>query len=43
VRIYSAVQLGFEPSVAAISGLLVLATTALLLLSQLFTKAGRSF
>lgn len=43
VTIYSAVQLGFEPSVAAVSGILVLVTTALLLLSQLFSKTSRSF
>jgi putative spermidine/putrescine transport system permease protein len=40
VVIYSAVQLGFEPPVAAISGLLILATLALMLLYQLFGAGG---
>lgn len=36
VLIYSAVQLGFEPSVAAVSGLLVLLTAALMAIYQIF-------
>jgi ABC-type spermidine/putrescine transport system permease subunit II len=40
VVIYSAVQLGFEPPVAAISGLLILATLALMLLYQLLGAGG---
>ena len=38
VTIYSAVQLGFEPTVAAVSGLLVLLGTALLLILQWFNR-----
>lgn len=40
VTIYSAVQLGFEPSVAAVSGLLVLATLVLMLGYHLFSAFG---
>ncbi len=36
VMIYSAVQLGFEPTVAAVSGLLVVLTVFLMLLYQVF-------
>jgi putative spermidine/putrescine transport system permease protein len=36
VMIYSAVQLGFEPPVAAVSGLLVLATAVLMVIYQRF-------
>lgn len=36
VMIYSAVQLGFEPTVAAVSGLLVLLTIGLMVLYQMF-------
>ncbi|MGO4173554.1 ABC transporter permease [Bosea sp. TAF32] len=42
VTIYSAVQLGFEPSVAAVSGLLVLATLGFMLLYHLSSSLGRS-
>lgn len=42
VTIYSAVQLGFEPSVAAVSGLLVLATLGFMLLYHLSSSVGRS-
>jgi putative spermidine/putrescine transport system permease protein len=41
VTIYSAVQLGFEPSVAAISGLLVLATFVVMLLYHLLSAFRR--
>ena len=41
VTIYSAVQLGFEPTVAAVSGLLVLVGTAALLILQLFNRSPR--
>jgi putative spermidine/putrescine transport system permease protein len=41
VIIYSAVQLGFEPTVAAVSGLLVLATTLLLVVMQLVNMLRR--
>jgi len=40
VVIYSAVQLGFEPPVAAISGLLILATLGLMLLYQFVGTRG---
>lgn len=40
VMIYSAVQLGFEPSVAAVSGLLVLATLGLMILYHLLGTFG---
>ena len=40
VVIYSAVQLGFEPPVAAVSGLLILATLALMLLYHLLSGRG---
>ncbi len=39
VMIYSAVQLGFEPTVAAVSGLLVLLTVILMLLYHVFGGA----
>lgn len=39
VTIYSAVQLGFEPPVAAVSGLLVMLTTAGMLVAQFFTRS----
>lgn len=42
VTIYSAVQLGFEPSVAAVSGLLVLATLGFMLIYHLSSSLGRS-
>jgi len=42
VTIYSAVQLGFEPSVAAVSGLLVLATLGFMLVYHLSSSFGRS-
>lgn len=41
VTIYSAVQLGFEPTVAAVSGLLVLLSTAVLLILQLLNRSSR--
>jgi len=37
VTIYSAVQLGFEPSVAAVSGLLIIATFAVMMLYHLLS------
>lgn len=42
VTIYSAVQLGFEPSVAAVSGLLVLAMLLLMIVYQLAGAPGES-
>ena len=36
VMIYSSVQLGFEPTVAAVAGLLVCLTAVLMLIVQLF-------
>jgi putative spermidine/putrescine transport system permease protein len=41
VMIYSAVQLGFEPTVAAVSGLLVLLTIVLMVLYQILGAAPR--
>jgi putative spermidine/putrescine transport system permease protein len=41
VTIYSAVQLGFEPTVAAVSGLLVLLSTVVLLVLQLLNRSSR--
>ena len=39
VMIYSAVQLGFEPTVAAVSGLLVILTCVFMLLYQVLGVA----